>query len=281
MADQYQFHDPHMIVDPHNSRIKVMDSRTPNLSYILENWQELAKDHKVGKLTIYALRRHVEKILQYGFHEEGKIDGFFQGTNAYIMSVFPDRDRGHSEHIQEEDEIIALAQSKELTERKALPHGFHLRQAQPRDVEQLVHVFKTVFPLYPTPVHDPQHVLFMMSQNVDFMVIEHEGNIVSVASAEITEANGCAELTDCATLPEFRGQSLLSYLFFALEDYLEKKGIYYLFSLTRAISPGMNITTAKHGYQYRGRLVNNCIISTGFEDMNIWCKPLRDTTDDE
>ncbi len=280
MSGQYPFHDPNIIVDQHNSRIKVMDSRITNLSYILENWQEFATKQKAGKFTIYARKKHMEMIRHYGFREEGKIDGFFQGTNAYLMSAFPDSKRGRSEHIQEEDEIIAVAQSKKSAQPGQLPQGFCLRLAEPRDVAQMVHVFRTVFPLYPTPVHDPQYVSLMMSQNVDFMVIEHEGNIVSVASAEITEANGCAELTDCATLPEFRGQSLLSHLFFALEDHLEKKGIYYLFSLTRAVSPGMNITTARHGYQYRGRLINNCIISTGFEDMNIWCKPLRETSDE-
>jgi hypothetical protein len=57
-----------------------------------------------------------------------------------------------------------------------------------------------------------------------------------------------------------------------LEDYLIKNGIFSIFTLTRASSPGMNIIPAKHGYQYTGTMTNNCKISTGFEDINIWTK---------
>jgi len=71
----------------------------------------------------------------------------------------------------------------------------------------------------------------------------------------------------------------MSHLFKAIEQHLRKKEIFYLFSLTRALSYGMNITVAREGYKYMGRLKNNCIISTGFEDMNIWVKPLQPVTD--
>ncbi len=36
--------------------------------------------------------------------------------------------------------------------------------------------------------------------------------IVCIASAEITPSQRCAELTDCATLPEYRGRYHPSYL---------------------------------------------------------------------
>lgn len=36
----------------------------------------------------------------------------------------------------------------------------------------------------------------------------------------------------------------------------------------------MNRVLVQHGYAYSGRLVNNCDICGGFEDMNLWAKEL-------
>ncbi|MBO8171331.1 MAG: putative beta-lysine N-acetyltransferase [Bacillaceae bacterium] len=271
--------DRHLIIDRPNRRIKLMDSKRPDLKDLLAQLPVMAQREQAGKIIVYARKKDVELVRSFGYREEGRIDGFFNGKNAYLLSSFPENKRGIPVEPEEEDRILELAQSKDPLERKVLPEGLTLRQACPDDADELVQVFRTVFPVYPTPVHEPAYLKKMMQNHVAFMLIEKEGRIISVASAEITPENGCAELTDCATLPEFRGQSLLSYLFFALEDHLEQQGIYYLFSLTRAISPGMNITTARHGYRYRGRLIQNCVISTGFEDMNIWVKPLRQVDD--
>lgn len=60
-----------------------------------------------------------------------------------------------------------------------------------------------------------------------------------------------------------------------LEQELKIKGFITLFSLSRALSTGINIVFSKHGYEYTGRLVNNCNIMGRFEDMNIWVKSLR------
>jgi hypothetical protein len=34
----------------------------------------------------------------------------------------------------------------------------------------------------------------------------------------------------------------------------------------------MNTALARLGYRFRGRLMNNCHIMGGFEDMNIWVR---------
>lgn len=55
---------------------------------------------------------------------------------------------------------------------------------------------------------------------------------------------------------------------------MKEKGIPHLFSLTRAVSTGMNMVIAKLGFEYKGRLIQNSQISGDFEDMNIWVKEL-------
>jgi len=100
--------------------------------------------------------------------------------------------------------------------------------------------------------------------------------IVSAASADMDYTNLNAEITDCATYPEYRGQGLLSNLVYSLEQDLTQKGFYTLCSLSRAMNPGINSVLFKHGYKYTGRLISNCHICGGFEDMNIWVKKLKE-----
>jgi hypothetical protein len=45
--------------------------------------------------------------------------------------------------------------------------------------------------------------------------------------------------------------------------------------MARARSFGMNMVFYQLGYEFNGRLVNNCDIHGGYEDMNIWVKDLR------
>jgi hypothetical protein len=49
--------------------------------------------------------------------------------------------------------------------------------------------------------------------------------------------------------------------------------------IARAPSFGMNITFARMGYSFAGRLINNTNIGGQFEDMNVWHKNLSATTE--
>ncbi len=55
---------------------------------------------------------------------------------------------------------------------------------------------------------------------------------------------------------------------------MKKRGIKTSYSIARAVSYGMNITFAKHGYIYSGTLVNNTNIAGSIESMNVWHKIL-------
>jgi hypothetical protein len=55
-----------------------------------------------------------------------------------------------------------------------------------------------------------------------------------------------------------------------LEQDLRDMGFMTAFSLARAKSFGMNVALSRHGYEYFGRMINNCRIMGSFEDMNIW-----------
>jgi putative beta-lysine N-acetyltransferase len=84
-----------------------------------------------------------------------------------------------------------------------------------------------------------------------------------------------AEMTDCATYPEYRGKGILSNIINELELELKNRNFITLYSLSRAINIGINMVLCKHEYKYSGRLLKNCNICGAFEDMNIWTKRIH------
>jgi hypothetical protein len=59
-----------------------------------------------------------------------------------------------------------------------------------------------------------------------------------------------------------------------MEREMKRLGMLTTYTIARALSPGMNITFAKMGYNYAGTLKNNCNISGCIESMNVWYKIL-------
>jgi putative beta-lysine N-acetyltransferase len=104
-------------------------------------------------------------------------------------------------------------------------------------------------------------------------VSDREGVLVAVASAEIDRVHGAAELTDCVVACEHRGRGMMRHLLRALEgDAVSVCNIEDVYSLARAGIAGMNCDLAMLGFEYTGRLINNCRMPTGWESMNIWCR---------
>jgi putative beta-lysine N-acetyltransferase len=79
-------------------------------------------------------------------------------------------------------------------------------------------------------------------------------------------------MTDFATLPHFRGKGLATALLVDMENEMKNQKIRTLFTIARALSPGMNITFARCGYKYSGTLINNTQIFGHIESMNVWYK---------
>lgn len=226
-----------------------------------------------GKIILNCRYHYVKLFLEAGFFIEGIIDGFFKGEDAFSMSYFINSERKISKKENEEDKIIEKCRSVVLSKPKDIS-GFIIRNVTEDDIPQMIELFKTVFKTYPSPVFNPDYLKEVIDKKTHFKSAVFNDKIVSIASAEMDKENLNAEITDCATYPEYRGQGLLTNLISHLENDLVDMGFYSLYSLSRAINPGINIALKKHGYMYRGRHINNCNICGEYEDMNIWAKPL-------
>jgi len=269
-----------LVVDEHNERLKLLRYDSDHIADLEKDLQKLARNHPTTKVIIYAKKADIPVWTQYGYEQEGVIEGFDQGRNAHMLSRFLTAERAASAAPELAEQILEISLSKKQQKPlEKLPDEYQLRTATREDAEELAKLYGLVFATYPTPMDQPDYIRKTMDEDTYYLVIESAGSIVCAASAEVSPAFGSAELTDCATHPEHLGKSLLLHLFTALEQKMEEMGVYYLYTLTRAQSHGMNITAAKQGFEYRGRLVNNCKIFSGYEDMNIWVKPLRPTHD--
>ena len=263
-------------VDKTNKRLKIFDCEQ-DLEFFSKRMEELAKENKLEKIILFGKNpNYREACTALGFVYEGKIDGFFDGKDAYMLSKFLTSKREASDNVDNEDQILTtINQTKPYTANTDLPMGYQIREAKPEDAERIVEIFNVVFKTYPSPMHDKDYVVKALKTNVDLVVIENEqGDIVSLSSAEMDFDRKNAEITDCATLPSERGKGLMYHMIQFLENKMKKRGILNLFSIARARSFGMNKVLYNHHYQYRGRLINNVHISGNWENMNIWVKPL-------
>ncbi|MGM0727661.1 MAG: putative beta-lysine N-acetyltransferase [Bacillota bacterium] len=259
-------------IDSFNERIR-LDDYSGRVRDVIQSVLQEAADCKVSKVIVKVRREHVPLFLEKGFRLEGVFSHYFLGSDAYGMSLFLTEDRMDSSYWLEEDEIVASIQAKEIKKDQGTwQDEYVMRKADLKDIHKLAKLYDTVFETYPTPMNEPDYIQKVMAEGTVFYVVEHDGHIVSAASAEINALYGHAELTDCATLPSYRKLGFMHHLILALEKELQSMHIYVFYSLARALSYGMNQVFYQLGYTYTGRFQNNCYIFDKIEDMNLWVK---------
>lgn len=261
-----------VFVDFQNNRLKIVDYKG-DLCKISQNAIVLCGKYGMGKIITTVPNKDKDIFIKNNFIEESKIIGYFRGTDGYNLSYFYDNLRGISDKKNEEDEIIKEALKNRGDYQPLGNTIYSIRNGTIEDAQEMAKLYDSVFKTYPTPMDNPEFIKNMIaSDQAIFKVAELHGQIVSAASADLNHEYLNAEMTDCATLPNHRGKGLLSELIYYLEESLKEKDFLCLYSIARAISPGINIVFSKHNYTYTGRQIKNSQIMGKLEDMNIWVK---------
>ncbi|SEO95813.1 putative beta-lysine N-acetyltransferase [Paenibacillus sp. OV219] len=263
-----------LFLDYFNKRLRI-DDYTGEADLVCRRAAEVAQEQAFTKIFIKARSDDWMAFLTHGYMLEGIFKGYFHGCDAYSMACYTDLERRTSDYWMEEDQILrqVLALEKKL-ERDTVPASFVLRPAVGTDADELAALYGQVFQTYPTPMNDPAYIRHVMDEGTVFFVVVDDGKLISASSAEINSVYHNAEITDCVTLPAYRGKGFMRLLIQSLEEDLRKRNILALYSLSRALSFGMNAALFQLGYEYTGRLTKNCDIYDKFEDMNMWCKQL-------
>ncbi|UUZ92697.1 putative beta-lysine N-acetyltransferase [Paenibacillus sp. P25] len=263
-------------LDRFNKRLRV-DDYEGDAGSVCARMLEIAKANALTKLFIKTREEDWQSLLSRGRMLEGIYKGYYHGArDAYCMAYYLDLERRTSEYWTREDRILEEALKLAVkADPLDLPEDFTPRVAGPRDAGRLAALYAEVFQTYPTPMNDPSYVAKVMEEGTLFYLIEQTPDLlISAASAEINDHYRNAEMTDCATLPAYRGRGLMRVLLQALENELAGRKIASVYSLARALSFGMNACFRRLGYGYYGRLTKNCDIYDKFEDMNLWAKTL-------
>lgn len=265
-----------ILLDPANGRLKLTSYEVEGPTAIADlsaHLTELARTEEMGKVVVLSRQADWPAFLQRGFGLEGFIDGYLQGEQAYVLCYFTDPERQASTRLERENAILEQVLASDPLLPSPPSRRFNLTVATPDDADEMAKLFDTVFVTYPDPLESPAYLRDVIESEQAVFVIARDGDrLVSAAGADIDWEKRNAEMTHCATLPEYRGHGLMAGILAALEPEMMQRNIGCLYSLARASSHGMNLVLRRLGYRFQGRMINSCHIMGDFEDMNIWVK---------
>lgn len=259
-------------VDKHSRRIWVFDYQARDVAVMTVRLKTVALSYGLEKIILPAPDHDRQSLEKQGFICEGRVARFFNGNTANFMVFYTSKKRTHSGTAAKEQVIRNEIMSRGIAarERLVLPRGFNCRESAPEDLPALAGLYRQVFASYPTPVGSVDYLADTAGKSACYRLITWQGELVSAAAGEIDVTNNNVEMTNCATLPGFRGQGLMFYLLAELDQQCSRMGIACRYTLARAGSYGMNLVFRRLNYSYGGTLTNNCHIAGGFENMNIW-----------
>ncbi|MCF7954715.1 MAG: putative beta-lysine N-acetyltransferase [Phycisphaerae bacterium] len=260
---------------PLSNRIYLMKLNQADPKQLIGAMGELAKNNGYTKIFAKIPANQAEIFIDSGYQQEAVVPAFFHAQEACaFLGYYLDPDRKHEESLLDLENIVEMAKKKGSNNiaPAVLPAGAVLRRCVPEDAASMSKLFGKVFSSYPFPIDKPDFITNTMLENVAYFGIEINKKFVSLSSAQMDTVSKNAEMTDFATLPEFRGNSFASLLLSFMEKEMRPCGIQTAYTIARAISPAMNITFGKAGYKYGGRLINNTNIAGQIESMNVWYK---------
>jgi len=264
---------------PMNSRVYIMHLSREDFPEIIRAVDALAEEKGYEKIFAKVPATLGPGFERRGYRREALIPGFFRGRDdVAFLSRYLHRDRGVEKYAEEMALILEGARNQRcapsLTAETPLS-GIDL--CQPSDAEEMSRLFKKVYRTYPFPIFDPSYLVETMGSHVRYFCVRKGKGMVAIGSAEMDRDNLSVEMTDFATLPDWRGQGWASRLLVRMETHMAREGVRTAFTIARALSVGMNRVFAKEGYLYAGTLTNNTHISGHIESMNVWYKPLKKT----
>lgn len=265
-----------VFLDQYNQRLRVYNYEATDYEALILKLRWLAEANGLDKIICMAFPRDWERFLRHGYVLEAILKYYHGGEDALVMSKFRSQERLTSPNLMQEILLIEDILSREPMPGPRHPAPeHHVRLAQPDDIGPLIDLFRSIFRTYPTPLIHRSYLENVFQTESLFAVCEHDGAIVAAASAEMHPRVRAAELTDCATRADARGRGLMSALLQRLESELKRRDFICAYTMARARSFGMNAVFHQLGYEFNGRLVNNCDIFGAYEDMNIWVRDLR------
>lgn len=259
---------------PYNDRIYLMRLADRASADFPGQLIQLAKSKGYSKIFAKVAEDAAAPFLQADFVIEAEIPGFFSGqTTACFMACYLKKSREEEDDVAQLENILHIAGEKQGTTMPPPDARFTLRRCTRKDIPAMATIYQQTFASYPFPIHEEEYLLETMQTHVAYFGAEIDGKLAALASAEMDREAANVEMTDFATLPAQAGNNLSLHLLHRMEKAMPEQNISTAYTIARAASPAMNITFARAGYKFVGRLKNNTNISGSIESMNVWYKP--------
>lgn len=258
----------------HNDRIYISHLDVDDYSEVINRVDSLIKQEHYTKIFAKTPAHLEHNFSKNGFIPEGTIPNYYNGQSdvLFMCKYFsPERKFLSTQNKEKIDKIITLTETK--IKKEPNKQSVKISDLNLNQMDALAQLYRDVFPSYPFPIFESSY----LQQSLDscyYYGVYDKNQLVAAASSEVNVEESSAEMTDFATLSSYRGQGFAFELLKEMERNMSRLGIKTVYTIARAISPGMNITFSKNAYSYGGLLVNNTNIGGQIESMNIWYKHL-------
>ena len=259
---------------PNNDRVYLMKLSHQDIDTIFIEIDKLVHLNKyskaIAKISNWA-KSHFES---HGYCVEASVPSFFNNSEAgFFMAKYYNSERGVISET-ENDVIKSIITNSNSSSSCSQNHWeeFKVRILDESDTIALSNLYRKVFKVYPFPIFESDFLLETMKDNVVYFGVYVENRLVAVSSSEIDIKANNAEMTDFATLNDFRGKNLSLLLLKEMIKTMKENKISMVYTIARATSFGMNKTFSREGFQFGGTLKNNTYIGESIESMNVWYK---------
>lgn len=258
----------------YNDRLYIMKlANSDNVEETLGEVESIAKSNKYGKIFAKVSTPLAKYFGNNEYDLEAKVPNLYNGQrDGYFFSKYLNNSRKKVDTSSIESVVNTATMKKKDSVEDSLAST--VEELKTSDVDEIIEVYKSVFKTYPFPIFDRNFVKKSMEDNVRIFGVKSKGKIVAVSSCEIDFESENVEMTDFATLPEYRGKGLAHKLLSIMDLKMKVEGIKTAYTIARSKSFGMNITFSRSDYSYAGTLKNNTNISGNIESMNVWYKRL-------
>lgn len=260
---------------PANDRVYIMKLDSRDMPGIVDEVVDLGQERGYSKLFARVSAEDAPRFEERDFICEAQVPGMCGGESCgYFMSRYLASGRATPDDPDRIADVLAKARLKARGQSPAHAETTQIHHLALTDADELAALYGRVFESYPFKIDDPGYLRESMAANAVFFGIRSGARLVAASSAEIDGHWRCAEMTDFATLPEYRGRGGASSLLAHMERTVRAQGIETAYTIARAQSYGMNAVFAKNGYEFGGTLTNNTQIGGRLESMNVWHKPV-------
>lgn len=261
---------------PHSNRVYLMRLNTDDTHTLIETLDELALKNSYGKILAKIPAPVWNDFKSSGYIKEAVVPKFFKGqTSGFFIAKYFSAERQKDKRVKD---LLSLV--------KRTPNGSKNNKHRNRrivrdivpcklsDTKEMGVIYQQVFESYPFPIYDPTYLDRMMKKGTLYFCFRIESRIVAISAIEIDLANKNSEMTDFATLPEWRSMGFAGMLLNHMDKEARKLGIKTAYTIARAESHGMNLVFKNNRYNYAGILTNNSHICGNIQSMTVWYKHL-------